>query len=671
MDASSYLRLALMFGENKASTFNKNLEKMIALVLYDCYNQGLTVANIIKEIKDKYALDFSDSEIIQTIEHKHQQRIIEVNDTHDIALREYSITPAEYEKIGARTDEASIRGMVHSFLMFHPEIELGEDDFCQLLIKYLYGVFNSNADTILAMLNGDKSGINLVNFDYSPDEKEIINTFVFWEDAEKNRRVYQLISVCFDYCMMTVRKDKSVYSKIFNQKKFYLDTNIIFRLMGLNNESRKSVIDAFILKCREVGIQILYSNHTKKELENTIDYYVKQIKDTLNGSAPLSVRAMACMNSRLSNSDFYEAYVKWAHNPINRVNDYNAFASDLKRTASTILNAFRQINFDDYAGRNVKSFADQFDSLKQYKIQHRKNFYDPAIKADVNNYLYVQERNSKGRGSDFFSIDNYLISADHAFADWEREKRPCTIPTVVLPSVWYSIILQYAGRTTDDDYSSFAKFLKFSFSDSIEAPDPRKMEILRYVLGLQEPVDIKEKTVFDISEKLLNEYKDLDSEEVVETAHQYVIDQELEVERKKVEAQSDELRTELQRTREQGEIDKKKAAEDAYNKVIGELVERQTPKTICKYWMITIAMLLVAIAVIVFGAWWTCRYISGLQKNFDENIIKVIEFCASIVFGMISWFVCKMIIDNVFCGLKSNDIETKVRRKIEKEHPMN
>ena len=34
MERSSYLRLALMFGENKASTFNKNLEKMIALVLF-------------------------------------------------------------------------------------------------------------------------------------------------------------------------------------------------------------------------------------------------------------------------------------------------------------------------------------------------------------------------------------------------------------------------------------------------------------------------------------------------------------------------------------------------------------------------------------------------------------------------------------------------------------
>ena len=76
MERSSYLRLALMFGENKASTFNKNLEKMIALVLFDKYNTGLTITDIIADIRDKYALDFSDSEIIGIIHNKNQNSFL-------------------------------------------------------------------------------------------------------------------------------------------------------------------------------------------------------------------------------------------------------------------------------------------------------------------------------------------------------------------------------------------------------------------------------------------------------------------------------------------------------------------------------------------------------------------------------------------------------------------
>lgn len=287
MERSSYLRLALMFGENKASTFNKNLEKMIALVLFDKYNTGLTITDIIADIRDKYALDFSDSEIIGTIHNKNQNRIIQINETRDEVLKAYSITPEEYEKIRKKTDDSSIRKIVELFLKEHEELDISEKTFCDLLVKYLYDVFNSNAETIQALMNGEHLGMKAANCDYSTDEKKILNAFIYWDNLDKNRCVYQLISCCFDYCMMTVRKDKTVYQTIFNQKKFYLDTNIVFRLMGLNNEKRKLVIDAFILKCKETGVEILYSNHTRSELNDTIRYYVGQIKALLADSAPL------------------------------------------------------------------------------------------------------------------------------------------------------------------------------------------------------------------------------------------------------------------------------------------------------------------------------------------------------------------------------------------------
>ena len=121
-----------MFGENKASTFNKNLEKMIALVLFDKYNTGLTITDIIADIRDKYALDFSDSEIIGTIHNKNQNRIIQINETRDEVLKAYSITPEEYEKIRKKTDDSSIRKIVELFLKEHEELDISEKTFCDL-----------------------------------------------------------------------------------------------------------------------------------------------------------------------------------------------------------------------------------------------------------------------------------------------------------------------------------------------------------------------------------------------------------------------------------------------------------------------------------------------------------------------------------------------------------
>ena len=675
MERSSYLRLALMFGENKASTFNKNLEKMIALVLFDKYNTGLTITDIIADIRDKYALDFSDSEIIGTIHNKNQNRIIQINETRDEVLKAYSITPEEYEKIKRKTDDSTIRKIVALFLEEHEELDISEKAFCDLLVKYLYDVFNSNAETIQALMNGEHLGIKSANCDYSTDEKKILNAFIYWDNLDKNRCVYQLISCCFDYCMMTVRKDKTVYQTIFNQKKFYLDTNIVFRLMGLNNEKRKLVIDAFILKCKETGVEILYSNHTRSELNDTIRYYVGQIKALLADSAPLSVRAISCLDDRMSSSAFYEQYVEWTKDPVNRTSDYSSFERDLRMRTSKILSRFKQVTFDDYSGRNKKEYAEQFESLKQYKIEHRRNTYDPSIKADINNYLYIQERNREKKGENFFATDHYLITADHAFSGWEREKRPGAIPTVVLPSVWYSIILQYAGRTTADDYSAFTRFLNFSFSEN-EPADARKMEILKSVIALQEPVDMKETIIFDIAEKLQHDYKDLNSEQIVETSHQYVINQILaeenekakretaaavETEKDKADAQVNALRNEKAYLEQQLKESVEKTKAEQKQKYIDSETDRRTKRRLKIYIVVTGGLVIGFLALILITGKWVFSVNEVTEKvqiryDYIKYLLDVLYVVVSVV-----------IVSFGFKGLNEDKIRASVRKKLEKE----
>lgn len=675
MERSSYLRLALIFGENKASTFNKNLEKMIALVLFDKYNTGLTITDIIADIRDKYALDFSDSEIIGTIHNKNQNRIIQINETRDEVLKSYSITPEEYEKIRKKTDDSSIRKIVELFLKEHEELDISEKTFCDLLVKYLYDVFNSNAETIQALMNGEHLGMKAANCDYSTDEKKILNAFIYWDNLDKNRCVYQLISCCFDYCMMTVRKDKTVYQTIFNQKKFYLDTNIVFRLMGLNNEKRKLVIDAFILKCKETGVEILYSNHTRSELNDTIRYYVGQIKALLADSAPLSVRAISCLDDRMSSSAFYEQYVEWTKDPVNRISDYSSFERDLRMRTSKILSRFKQVTFDDYSGRNKKEYAEQFESLKQYKIEHRRNTYDPSIKADINNYLYIQERNREKKGENFFATDHYLITADHAFSGWEREKRPGAIPTVVLPSVWYSIILQYAGRTTADDYSAFTRFLNFSFSEN-EPADARKMEILKSVIALQEPVDMKETIIFDIAEKLQHDYKDLNSEQIVETSHQYVINQILaeenekakretaaavEAEKDKADAQVNALMNENAYLEQQLKESVEKTKAEQRQKYIDSETDRRTKCRLKIYGVVTGGLVIGFLALLLITGKWVFSVNEVTEKvQIRYNYIKyMIEAVYLIVSGIvIAWG---------FKGLDEDKIRDSVQKRLEKD----
>ena len=79
----------------------------------------------------------------------------------------------EYEKIRKKTDDSSIRKIVELFLKEHEELDISEKAFCDLLVKYLYDVFNSNAETIQALMNGEHLGMKAANCDYSTDEKKI------------------------------------------------------------------------------------------------------------------------------------------------------------------------------------------------------------------------------------------------------------------------------------------------------------------------------------------------------------------------------------------------------------------------------------------------------------------------------------------------------------------
>ena len=76
MEVSKYLRLALMFGNNDAKTFNKNLEKMISLVLYDNNCVSMSSSEIIEGLRRNYSLMFSDVEVYAAIKGQRKKNII-------------------------------------------------------------------------------------------------------------------------------------------------------------------------------------------------------------------------------------------------------------------------------------------------------------------------------------------------------------------------------------------------------------------------------------------------------------------------------------------------------------------------------------------------------------------------------------------------------------------
>jgi hypothetical protein len=382
---------------------------------------------------------------------------------------------------------------------------------------------------ILALMNKENSFLDqcdMIN-DFTNDEKLEINHFLSWNDKEKDYFVYKTISSCFDYCMMTVKKDKSSYSNLFKNKVFYLDANIIFRLSGLNKEERKKVTNAFVNKCKDVGITLKYTNITLDEMRSTISYIVEGISKTLEKNDPISTDAMRIMSSKYSNLDFYDLYVEWVKKPNNKLGDYEGFIDYINKLILKVINNFSYESFDSYEVRN-KEFQDICLEYKEYKISKKKDHYDESIKTDIENYLHVKSKNSKGLDNSFLNLHNYIITADHCYVEWAKDRKKGSIPFILLPSVWYSIILKYSGRC-DDDYTAFTKFLNFSIvandNPSNVSYDVKK-DIINNVIALNEPTEVKDDIIYYIDKQLHNKDNIITSvEELVDEAHDYIINQ--------------------------------------------------------------------------------------------------------------------------------------------------
>lgn len=605
MQVNRYLRLAFVLTDNNSQTLRKNLEKMIALVLYDAGEEfdsnrrqsesaqtqpsygykkqrfpGLEVSDIITGLKNSYSLEFSDNEVYEAIKKNNEATIIRVPDSHPDT---YNITPAERDRIEHKVDDKTLDKLIDEFFTYEESLNVSDriDDldfnqaidniqnkeviqnfseeskgvpsrdisstnkhekFKDLLYQYFYMLFNSNASVMQSFLGKNYDQIiKISDSEFTEPQKRLINTFLYWENAEKDRFVYQMVSCCYDYCVMTVGKSTRNYNQVFNNKIFYLDTNVIFRLMGLNHENRRKIIHAFIDKCKEVKITIQVTNFTRKELEDTIKHHVANLRNVLGDNRPTDHTSSDFYTYGFCNPGFYEAYEDWCKDKLNTVGDYNSFTRYLKRQASDVISQFKNAECDAFKG---DEYSELVHSLLEYKQSNRRKAYEESVKIDVSNYLFVKRMNGNTGSVTFLDTHHYMISTDHAFGDWARIQRPGTVPIVVLPSVWYSIILQYTGRN-EDDYTAFTRFLNFSLGDGDNAQngrDEKKILIFRKVLSKQEPNDIKNEVLFDIEERLKKEPKLTDDEP--DDFIDQIVDESLEsvTQRREREAREDERR---------------------------------------------------------------------------------------------------------------------------------
>lgn len=512
----SYLRLAMMFRDNHAHHFKTKLEKMAEIILFENTPIAMTAEEMITALRDEYSLHFTDTEITNAIEGpRGSNNIICINpESRRQGSKKYILTEKTATEIEKRSTGISIANFCSLYASEQSDLSIDETQLEDLLCRYFHQCFIHHANTIMKLITRDQTerafltGSN-IDEDFTAEEKETINRFIYWDNPEKDKFVCQMVACCFDYCSMTVRTDSTIFETVLKEKNFVLDTDIISCMIGINKGAGKQAMNAFIKKSNEAGIRMAITNFTRDETADTINRNVNRIRDLSGNSQPLHPSLIReCADTGIDEV-FYQSYYEWSQTDSHRNDSIEEFRKDLIQSTESVCQPFIAISGIPYSETKAELFESLSQNLHEYKTIHKEPSKIDIIKTEVNNYLLISEKNERAGMQNSPGLNYYLISADRSFCHWARETHPDAIPKVIPPSVWYSILLHYSSRATKD-YAAFTRFLNIHSTTDEVRQDEKKTLLLKKISQLNEPIDIKERIMLEAGKKLSDEYTDAD-----------------------------------------------------------------------------------------------------------------------------------------------------------------
>lgn len=541
-DYSELFRMSFIIQDNATMTLESNLVKLVEIILLDGDKSGFSLSQISVKIESNFSLFFTEEEINRAIQKKGKN--IQVLDGKYLLKPEYRDKLARKENFKSQLDKFAILAIKEL------KLKTEKSELVRLLTDYLYFCFNSNKNSILNLINDSK--VAEISFSRNYDEIKLINDFLSWDNDDKNKFVYNVVSFGYVYCTLTVKKNNLLSNRLFRGKKFILDSNIIFRLAGINNDSRKRTIKSFVQKCKEVGVELCYTTTTFDEIKRVIINRVEWIKSVTGEQRPLDLSSY-----EPNGNDFYLIYCVWAAQGANQYNDFVAFEKYLTKLIMAVIDQLKCINSINFQIKQRKEFETFLLSLSEYKAKHsNKTQSQASLSTDVTNILHVKDLRAKSANDNIWSTNVFFISADQNLIRWISEIET-GMPLAVLPSVWLTIMLRFSGRTSDD-YKAFCSFLELK---SIQKES--ELDVYELLQNLSDKTDnneLKQLIVQEVFENK-NQYIDIakgDYEKVVEKAYDIITEKtkkQYELELSKIKKESDEKEKNIQNYETQKVID--------------------------------------------------------------------------------------------------------------------
>jgi hypothetical protein len=454
-------RLAAVLYSETTNTFsNIDVQLHIVKCIFAKYkNEPMPIDLIISNIISTYKFDLSEEELCKILSKPQIFETISIN--HDKA---YRLSQQEYEKtIGdlSKNIDYYIANFISINLFKENEATVCRD----AIYQYIYELTTTNINSYKILFsapgksNFSDSDLSVNLYNLTDIGREYVHSFIEWGNSEKNIVLSNIVFCCLEYCLMVSGdKPSSLITEIIRNREIYLDTNIIFRVLGINGLSRQNVIDAFLRKCNQANIKIVISKATRVEFFSTIDYYVSQINEFPRGKV-----FMGAYES-LSDYNFYSFYDEWCNRHENlslkyfRVyidSLYDEFIKKYKVHDNTFISdaIFNSLEYKNIGNLYAQNISDTKKELKSRYISD-DSWISNSDKHDAFMVRYIELYRDQGSKD----TDIFFVSSDKALRYWDMTRSRNGYPIVIYPSQLFLILVKLCGRS-ENDLESFVNFI--------------------------------------------------------------------------------------------------------------------------------------------------------------------------------------------------------------------
>lgn len=473
--------------------------QILKCIFVKCENQYLTTDEIIAKLLDIYKYHITEDELVSIIKSS-QKTFLCVNLDKENA---YKLTETAYSQT-VESQKENIDTYIDRFI---EESTIQNNQDCKDAIhQYLYELTTSNVNSYQVLLSGN-AGIDFsdqdlsVNIDYMPDnQRQMVQEFLEWDNAEKNIALFNVVFCCLEYCLLINgdSPNKLIQSSI-RKREIYLDTNMVFRALGINGLSRQKVVEAFLVKCRQAKIKIFVSSFTKTEFFESIEASAHKIALYPRG------KVFEGAFEQISDYSIFTFYEEWhTKHPalslkyfIAHIKSlYSHFVSkygitDNEKIPVTIYNSkeFKEAR-NSYA-RSIKTKKQEikpfnFDDETMNLSYSRRDSHD----ASIVRFIEILRENYNG------DRDVFLVSSDKALRFWDMTRNETTYPVVIYPSQLFLILVKLCGRS-NNDYTSFVNFINVRARSKQVTPEVANI-IISGISSITEDIETQEILVSSI-----------------------------------------------------------------------------------------------------------------------------------------------------------------------------